>query len=221
MTAEYQSEPRKAAVAKSFISLDGPDGAGKSTQCRLLADWLRHYGYSVAECADPGGTRIGTAIRELLLDRRQVIELRCESLLFMASRAQLMAEVIRPALDAGRVVVADRFTLANVVYQGHAAGLDPAVLREVGRFATQDIEPDLTIVLDMPVEEAFARKSLPPDRLESRDLAFHVKVREGFLREARAQPERIRVVDARQPIDRVHQQIVQEVGRVLATGSRS
>src|ERR671935_2032681 len=108
-----------------FVSLDGLDGTGKSTQCRLLADWLRGRGYAVTECADPGGTPVGDAIRDLLLDRRREMALPCEALLFMASRAQLTAEVIRPALGAGRAVVSDRYLLANDVYQGHAGGLDP------------------------------------------------------------------------------------------------
>jgi len=108
-----------------FLSLDGLDGTGKSTQCRLLADWLRIRGLTVTECADPGGTAIGDIIRDLLLNRRYQMVLPCEALLFMSSRAQLTAEVIRPALDKGHAVVADRFLLANVVYQGHAGGLEP------------------------------------------------------------------------------------------------
>src|SRR5437763_16107090 len=108
-----------------FLSLDGLDGTGKSTQCRLLAEWLRKQGQEVVECADPGGTLVGDAIREILLGRRHDMSLPCEALLFMASRAQLTAEVIRPALAAGHTVLADRYLLANVVYQGHAGGLDP------------------------------------------------------------------------------------------------
>jgi dTMP kinase len=108
-----------------FISLDGLDGTGKSTQCRLLADWLQKRGHEVIECADPGGTLAGDAIREILLGHKHDLSLPCEAFLFMASRAQLTADVIRPALDAGRTVVSDRFLLANVVYQGHAGGLDP------------------------------------------------------------------------------------------------
>src|SRR5207247_102986 len=115
-----------------FISLDGLDGTGKSTQCRLLASWLRDRGYAVTECADPGGTSVGDLIRDLLLDRRREMSLPCEALLFMASRAQLTTQVIRPALDAGRAVVADRYLLANVVYQGQAGGLDPTLLWQIG-----------------------------------------------------------------------------------------
>src|SRR3712207_626357 len=108
-----------------FISLDGLDGTGKSTQCRLLADWLRETGYEVVTCVDPGGTPLGQQVRELVLSHRHALSLPCEALLFMASRAQVVSEVIRPALEQGQVVVSDRFVLANVVYQGHAGGLHP------------------------------------------------------------------------------------------------
>src|SRR6266849_8135955 len=190
-----------------FISLDGLDGTGKSTQCRLLADWLRKEGREVIECADPGGTSAGDAIREILLGQKHDLALPCEALLFMASRAQLTAEVIRPALDAGRTVVADRFLLANVVYQGHAGGLDPNQLWEIGRLATGGLLPHLTFVLDLPVATALSRRSGPADRVESRDIAYHSRVREGFLAEARRHPDIIKVVDANQPIPSVHEQI--------------
>jgi dTMP kinase len=190
-----------------FISLDGLDGSGKSTQCRLLADWLRQQGHEVVECSDPGGTTVGNAIREILLSQRHDMALPCEALLFMASRAQLTSEVIRTALDAGRTVVSDRYLLANVVYQGHAGGLDPNHLWEIGQLATGGLLPDLTIVLDLPVELALSRLSGPADRMESRDAAFHSRVREGFLAEARRHPDTIQVVDANQPIAKVHERI--------------
>jgi dTMP kinase len=201
-----------------FVSLDGLDGTGKSTQCRLLADWLRARGHAVTPCADPGGTPVGDVIRNLLLDRRRQMALPCEALLFMASRAQLTTEVIRPALDAGRVVVADRYLLANVVYQGHAGGLDPEQLWHIGRLATGGLEPDLTLVLDLPPEAARARRQGPADRVESRAADYHERVRAGFLQEARRRPDRVRVVDAAQPIAVVHEVICREVARVLAAG---
>jgi dTMP kinase len=179
-----------------FISLDGLDGTGKSTQCRLLEDWLRQRGCTVTLCSDPGGTAVGDVLRDVLLGQRHEISLPCEALLFMASRAQLVAEVIRPALEAGHAVITDRFTLANVVYQGHAGGLDPQTLWEVGRLATGGLEPDLTIVLDLPVEQALARRNRPADRFESRDGGYQARVRAGFLAEAKRDPKRIRVVDA-------------------------
>jgi dTMP kinase len=190
-----------------FLSLDGLDGTGKSTQCRLLADWLREQGREVVECADPGGTPVGDAIREILLGQRHEMALPCEALLFMASRAQLTAEVIRPALATGRTVIADRYLLANVVYQGHAGGLDPDQLWEIGQLATGGLVPDLTVVLDLPVELALSRLTGPADRMESRGAEYHTRVREGFLAEARRHPDTIQVVDANQPIQKVHEQI--------------
>ncbi len=198
-----------------FISLDGLDGTGKSTQCRLLADWLRGKGYQVVECADPGGTAIGDVLRDLLLDRRREMALPCEALLFMASRAQLTAEVIRPALQTGQTVVADRYLLANVVYQGHAGGLDPEQLWDIGRLATGGLEPDLTIVLDLPPEQAQVRRTGVPDRMESKADEFHRRVRKGFLAEARRRPERIRVVDAGRAIEAIHEEICGLVGARL------
>jgi dTMP kinase len=212
----------RPSFARPFLSLDGLDGTGKSSQCRLLARWLRDRGYAVTECIDPGGTPLGAVIRQLLLDQRQVITVPCEALLFMASRAQLAAEVIRPALEAGQVVISDRFTLANVVYQGHAGGLDSELLWKVGHMATGGLEPDLTLVLDMPVEEALERrKGAPADRVESRELQFHLRVREGFRLEAERHPERIRLVDARPAVGVVHRHIIEEVSRVLEAGPRA
>jgi dTMP kinase len=199
-----------------FISLDGLDGTGKSTQCRLLADWLRGQGREVIECADPGGTPTGDVIREILLGRRNEMVLPCEALLFMASRAQLTAEVIRPALAAGRTVLSDRYLLANVVYQGHAGGLDPDQIWEIGKLATGGLLPDLTFVLDLPVEVALNRRNGPADRVESRNLAYHIRVREGFLVEARRHPNTVQVVDATQSIQKVHEQIC----HVLETHTR-
>jgi dTMP kinase len=199
-----------------FLSLDGLDGTGKSTQCRILADWLRGEGHEVTTCADPGGTPTGEMLRTLLLDHRGEITVACEAFLFMASRSQLVAEAIRPALDAGQVVLADRFLLANVVYQGYAGGIDPELLWSMGRLATGGLEPALTIVLDLPVETARARRQRAADRVERRDAAYHQRVRNGFLTEAQRRPEKFRVVDATAPLDIVQQHIRQEVAHVLA-----
>ena len=176
-------------INASFFSLDGIDGAGKSTQCRMLADWLRQQGHKVIECADPGGTEIGTTLRTLLLEHRGQMSVACEALLFMASRAQLIAEIIRPALQAGIIVVSDRFFLANVVYQGYGGGLDPARLFDTALFGTEGLEPDLTFVLDLPPSSALTRRKERPDRLESRDASYHEKVCAGFRTEARRRPD--------------------------------
>jgi dTMP kinase len=204
-----------------FVSLDGLDGTGKSTQCCLLADWLRQRGFQVVSCADPGGTGLGDALRKLLLHHRQEIALPCETFLFMASRAQLVDEIIRPALEAGKAVVSDRFLLANVVYQGHAGGLNVEKLWDLGRLSTDGLEPDLTLVLDLPLDLAQQRRSREPDRLESRGKWYQQRVREGFLTEAQRRPDRVRVIDARPNIAAVHELICKEVLRVLGTGPRS
>ena len=198
-----------------FLSLDGLDGTGKSTQCRLLADWLRRHSFAVEQCADPGGTAVGTALRDILLNHRGEMTPACEAFLFMASRAQLVAEVIRPELESRRWVVCDRFLLANVVYQGYAGGLDVDQLWEIGRLSTGGLEPDLTIVLDLPLDAALGRRNRAPDRMESRAREYQQRVREGFLSEARRRPDRIAVVDASPPVEVVQERIREEVWRVL------
>jgi dTMP kinase len=183
-------------MAPPFISLDGIDGTGKSTQCRLLVDWLNASGVPAIGCADPGGTPLGEQLRAILLASRADISSRAEALLFMTSRAELVNRVIRPALESGRVVVSDRFIAANVVYQGYAGGLPPAELWEVGRFSTGGLIPDLNVILDLPVEQAAARRGRTADRMESRGGDYLHRVREGFLAEARARPDRFLVIDA-------------------------
>ena len=193
-----------------FLSIDGGDGTGKSTQIALLAEFLRQSGREVVVCRDPGSTRLGEAVRDLLLMRTDLrIDRRAEMLLYMAARAQLTEELIRPALEQGKTVICDRYLLANVVYQGHAGGLDVSLLWEVGRAATSGLQPDLTIVLDMPAASAAARLQRQLDRMELQGDAFHARVREGFLTEAAKAPERIVVIDASPPIDQVQSAIRQ------------
>ena len=200
-----------------FITLDGVDGAGKSTQCQQLADWLRAQGHAVVLCHDPGGTELGQELRNILLNYRGMMALTAEAMLFMASRAQLVAEVIRPALDAGSVVISDRFLLANVVYQGHAGGLDPAALWQVGRIATAGLEPDLNLILDLPHEVSRSRRKAAADRMESRGDDFFARVRAGFLLEAQRRPECCRVVDASGSLENVQEGLRREVAAFLGT----
>ena len=199
-----------------FVSLDGLDGTGKTTQCRLLAEWLRGRGHEVVQCTDPGSTGLGDEIRSLLLDHSGEISLSCEALLFMASRAQLTFEVILPALSAGRSIVADRYTLANLVYQGYAGGLPLDKLRAALLLASGGLEPDLTLVLDLPIEVAAARRTGPADRVERRTADYHARVRQGFLEEAKRQPQCIRIIDATQSIEAVQRQICDEVASFLS-----
>jgi dTMP kinase len=198
-----------------FLSLDGPDGAGKSTQCRLLAEWLRGRGQAVTTCIDPGGTAVGSQLRNLLLDPRTSVTPWCEALLYMASRAQLVGEVIRPALAAGHIVLSDRYLLSTVVYQGHGGGLDPRELWEVGRLAAGGLEPDLTLVLDVPPDEGRARRSRPADRIEGRPADYQARVREGFRAEAALRSDRILLIDATLPVDVVQEAIRREVAGLL------
>ncbi len=196
-----------------FISLDGVDGSGKSTQHRLLCEWLREQGMDVVACRDPGTTGVGNALRDLILQQRDIpISPRAEMLLYMAARAQLVDEVIRPALVEGKTVVSDRYLLANVVYQGHALGLDVAQLWAMGKVATDGVMPELTVVLDLSPECAAKRMTRELDRMEQRGSEFQQRVRDGFLREARADEDRIAVVDASGAMDEV-QAAIQTVVR--------
>lgn len=191
-----------------FLSIDGGDGTGKSTQLDLLAEWLRQQGHDLVTCRDPGSTPLGEAVRNILLDRHDLhIHRRSEMLLYMAARTQMVEEVIRPALEQGKTVLCDRYLLANVVYQGYAGGLDVATLWEVGRVATDGLMPDLTIVLDVPAEVAAARMARPLDRMELQGAAFHARVREGFLTEAAKAPDKIVVVSAVGSIEQVQAEI--------------
>jgi dTMP kinase len=204
-----------------FFSIDGGDGVGKSTQIERFCRWLRSQGHDVVTCRDPGSTALGEAVRELLLNRHDLpIHRRSEMLLYMAARAQLVEEVIRPALEAGKTVVSDRFLLANVVYQGHAGGLDVDTLWRVGDIATGHLTPDLTIVLDLPSEAAASRLSGQLDRMEKQGAAFHARVRQGFLDEAARQGERIVVVDAGRSVEEVATAIQVAAASAIARISR-
>jgi dTMP kinase len=173
-----------------FLVLDGPDGGGKSTQAGRLADWLRSLGRDVVTCRDPGGTALGERLRAILLERAAVnISLRSEMLLYMASRAQLVEEVIAPALAAGGVVVSDRYLLANIVYQGSAGGLLEEEIALVGMVATGGLLPDLTIVLDIAPDTASARVGPARDRIEDRPLFYRERVRAGYLAAARGESD--------------------------------
>ncbi|MCC6125623.1 MAG: dTMP kinase [Pirellulales bacterium] len=196
-----------------FYSIDGGDGVGKSTQIGLLCEWLRERGREIVACRDPGSTRLGEAVRELLLDRHDLdIHRRAEMLLYMAARAQMVEEIIRPALAAGKTVVCDRFLLANVAYQGYGGGLDVEALWEVGGIAVNGLRPDLTVVLDMPAKSAAGRIDRALDRMEKQGAEFHARVREGFLTEA-ARRKDIVVVDAAQSIEKVQEDIREAVMR--------
>ncbi len=199
-----------------FLSFDGLDGTGKSTQCRLLVDWLASLKIPATACTDPGGTAIGQELRKIVLfGREHRISTTTEAMLFMASRAQLVEEVIRPALDRGEVVVSDRFTLANVVYQGHAGGLRPEDLWTMGKIVTSGLEPDLTLVFDAPLEVSVARRKKDADRMEERDREFQRRVQTGFIYEAGRRPEKYRIINAAPDTETVQRHVRREVTRLL------
>jgi dTMP kinase len=199
-----------------FFSFDGVDGAGKTTQMELFCQWLRARGHTVVTCRDPGSTPLGEKLRAILLDEATgPMAARSEMLLYMAARAQLVDEVIAPALARGATVVCDRFLLANIVYQGYAGGLDVEMVRQVGQVATGGLRPDLTFVLDLPVDAAIARIGRKLDRMEQRSREYREALRQGFLAEAARDPDAILVLDATQPIDAIQDQI-----RAAATNRR-
>ncbi len=185
------------ALRGRFLVFDGPDGSGKSTQFRRFSEAARAAGVPVVETREPGGTDIGEKIREVLLDpRNSAMTLRAEMLLYMASRAQLFEQVIRPAMANGALVLADRFTSSTLAYQGTAGGLEEAEILAVGQVATGNRWPDLTVVFDVDTAVAMRRLSPLLDRMEQKGVEFHARVRKGFLDQVRRWPERYRVVDS-------------------------
>lgn len=200
-----------------FVAIEGIDGSGKSTQCERLRDCLRSHNLAVVTCADPGGTEVGDRLRDVLLNYKGYLDPVTETLLFMASRAELVSKVIRPALEEGSVVISDRFLLSNVAYQGYAGGLGRQAIWDAGLVAVGDVLPDLTIILDLTVEKAASRRKAKPDRFEQRSDDYHRAVREGFLAEARRWPEKMKVLDATLPIDEISNRICQLILDQLRT----
>lgn len=198
-----------------LIAFDGIDGAGKSTQVQRLIDYLKNRGHNVLSLRDPGSTSAGEAIRGLLLNSDLEMHRRCEAFLYMAARCQLVEERIRPALAEGKVVICDRYLLANVVYQSVGGGESAEMLWELGQLATQGVRPDLTLLLDLPAEIAMARLDRPADRMESRGLEYLTQVRRGFLEHVQRAGNRYAVIDASEDIEAMHQQIVNEVEKCL------
>lgn len=206
-----------------FFSFDGIDGVGKTTQMELFCAWLTERGEDVVTCRDPGSTALGERIRELLLhgDEQTPIGRRSEMLLYMAARAQLVDEVIRPALAAGNTVVSDRYLLANLVYQGHAGGLDLESVRQVGLVAIDGVEPNAVFLLDMPPAAADSRLQRTLDRMESQGSEYRERLRNGFLAEAAKVGSRIHLIDAYQSINVVQAEIRHIAAKLLDESAAS
>ncbi|GAB4452645.1 MAG: dTMP kinase [Armatimonadaceae bacterium] len=193
-----------------FLTFEGPEGAGKTTQIALLEAALIEAGIRVTRTREPGGDRVGEKVRELLLTGEMGAE--AELLLFAAARAQNVCEVVRPALEAGHIVLCDRFTDSTLAYQGYGRGLDLDLIREINRFATGNLIPDRTFLLDLPPQVGLARQD--PDaqnRLDRESLTFHERVRQGFLDAATWNPERIVTLDATRATDEVQRELWQAV----------
>jgi len=201
-----------------LITFEGGEGAGKSSHIEAIEQALRDQGYDVLVVREPGGTRVGEAIREILLSRdNEGMSPRCEIHLYEAARAQIVDEVIKPALERGTIVLCDRFYDSTTAYQGYGRGIDLSVIENLNMSATGGVVPDRTLIVDVPVEVGLARASddQEPDRLESAPIAFHEAVRQGFLALAEQNPERIRIVDGNRDREIVRSEIEAFVREVL------
>ena len=196
-----------------FITLEGPDGGGKTTQAQQLASWFRLYGREVLITREPGGTETAESIRELVLDPALQLSPETESLLQLAARADHVSQVIRPALDAGKVVLCDRFSDSTLVYQGILRDMDLDQLRKLNDFATRGLRPDVTLLLDGDPRELLKRRNDRGivDKFELQGLAFQDRVRAGYLQLAQAEPERILVVDALEEPEVVTEEIIKKL----------
>ena len=203
----------------AFVVLEGPEGAGKTSQARALAAGLREAGYPTVLTREPGGTELGKLIRDIVLPSASVsISPRSEVLLYNASRAQLVEDVVRPALERGQVVVPDRYGYSTIAYQGYGRGLDVEKVALVVSFATNGLEPDLCILLDISPEDGLARKCGALEewnRFEQEEMEFHRRVRGGYLRIAQADPDRWLVLDGSLPFEMLQDRIIQEVSGLL------
>jgi dTMP kinase len=201
-----------------FITLEGVEGSGKTTQTALVANELRLSGHRVTVTREPGGTRAGEAIRAIFLDPAVSLHAAAELLLVLADRAQHVREKLKPALAAGEIVLSDRYSDSTVAYQGYGRGLNLKVLEELNRLASDGTRPDLTIVLDLAVETGLERTRARvrgdvrgPDRFEGEQVEFHRRVREGFLTIARDEPNRVRTIDATAPVAEITSRIVEAI----------
>jgi dTMP kinase len=200
----------------TFLVLDGTEGSGKSTQARLLQEHLAAIGRDVLAVRDPGTTRIGEQVRAILLDPAHAeMSMRCEMLLYMSARAQMMGETILPALASGRVVLCDRFVSSTLAYQLGGDGITAADIRAVAEIAIKGRWPDLTILLDLPADTSLARVKRAKDRIEQRPLSYHEQVRRNYLAQAENDRHRYRVINADRPPEQVAAEIWQHVAKIL------
>lgn len=198
-----------------FIVFEGIDGAGKTTQVKLLAGALTGKGYRVLVTRDPGGTALGEALRNVLLYSASSIDPRAESMMYAAARGQLVSEIILPALEGGAVVVSDRFTDSTLAYQGSGRGISKEFLDLINSYACRDLAPDLTVLLDMDPAGALSRLDRPEDRMEKEGWEFLRQVRKGYLDLVERDPHRYLVLDATQPVEELFARVMEAVTRRL------
>jgi len=198
-----------------LITLEGIDGCGKSTQADLLRDHLINEGLTPVMIREPGGTAVGEDIRQVILSNHYSLSLGAELLLYMAARSELTGQVIIPALIAGKIVICDRFTDSTLAYQGYGGGANLKAIRDLNRFAARGITPSLTFLFDLKVEDAAARRTDQADRMESKALSFHRRVRDGYLQMAQAEEYRFKVVDATKNIDDIADLVWLETGTII------
>lgn len=201
-----------------FITFEGGDGSGKTTQINLLASWLESEGHTVVITREPGGTDLGTELRNIILHREGFIAPRAEALLYAADRSHHIHTLVRPALKRGEIVVQDRYLDSSVAYQGAGRVLDPTEVREISLWATERLMPHLTVLLDVPASVAKERQAAGErqyDRLEAEAEDFHTRVRESYLALAAEEPERFLVIDGESSIEEIHEAIVAKVSDLL------
>jgi dTMP kinase len=209
----------------SFITFEGIDGCGKSTQLRLLASSLRMSGLEVITTREPGGTPLGKRIRTVLLDPEGEVDPLAELLLYAADRAQHVRTILRPALSSGSLVLSDRYADATAAYQGAGRDFTPETIRKVIELVTEGLKPDLTLIFDLPVAECLARTQRrtegenKADRLDIEDAAFHTRVRNAYLQIAADEPERVRIINATGSVNETHQRVLEVVMPFLESRS--
>ena len=192
-----------------FITFEGADGCGKTTQMKLLAEYLKQQGKDVVLTREPGGKGLGEKVREILLNYDGPVSDRCESFLFLADRAQNIDIIVNPAVEDGKIVLCDRHIDSTVAYQGYGRGLDIERINKLNDIATNGKKPDLTFVFDIDVETSMKRVGKEKDRMESAGIDFHNRVRKGYLELAKQEPQRIKVLDATKSIEEIHKNVVE------------
>lgn len=199
-----------------FITLEGSEGSGKSTQSALIYDYLKKKGRDAVQLREPGGVKISEAIRNLLLDvKNEAMNPECETLLYMAARAQVVHETIEPALKAGKIIICDRFLDSTIVYQGCGHGMDIEFIKKLGVYATHGIQPDLTLLFDIDTKEGLSRTNAKKDRIELRPLDYHERVRRGYLELAAKEPQRIKVIKVNASKEEIFERVRALIDKVI------